>query len=88
MMPQVAELKLKCLLEQCVPVVTVRITNDRFICVVTRSEEHADVVGRWLRMSKTENVSVKKRLDSFDGVDFWETTADTHEAAVRQLAVA
>jgi len=87
-MPQSAELKLKCLLEQCVPVVSVTITNDRFITVVTRSEEHANVVGRWLRMAKTENVNVKERPDSFEGQSFWETLADTHEASVRQLAVA
>jgi len=87
-MPQVAELKLKCLLDNCVPVVAVNITNDRFVCVVTRSEEHANVVGRWLKMSDVENVSVKERLDSFEGRSFWETVGDTREEFVRKLAVA
>lgn len=75
-MATTAEIKIQTLLRMGIPdIVTVIISNDKHIAVVTRSEEDANKVSRLFGVAKLREIEVKERLDCFEGKNFWQTNA-------------
>jgi len=85
-MATTAELKIQTLLRMGISdIVSVEIQHDRNLCVVTLCEEDARKVGRLLTVANLRDITVKERLDNYQGNNFWQTDASITPAELETL---